>query len=772
VKKFGIGQAVTRLEDDVLLRGQGTFTANITLENQAYGYVLRSPVAHANITSLDVSEAKLAEGVLAIYTYGDVKDKLGNMPCNAPIPGKDGKTSQAPDHYVLADDRVRHVGEAVAFVVAESLELARNASELIEVDYDDLVAVVGLREALSVGAVEISPNAPGNLSLHWALGDEADVDSTFQSAAHVTSLDVVNNRVIPNSIETRAANGVYDEEKGYTLYVPSQGVWGLRNALANHLFDVEPSRIQVITGDVGGGFGMKGFVYGEYALSMLAAKELGRPVKWVADRSESFVSDAHGRDNLSLGELAFDADGKILAYRVKTLAAFGAYLSQFAPFIPTAAAVQVLGGVYSVPKISVDVKCVLTNTPPVDAYRGAGRPEAAYLLERVMDKAAHELGLAPEELRRRNFIPKSSLPYKNATGAVIDSGDFETTMSMSMKEAMWDSFSQRKAKSAANGMLRGIGMGYYIECTLGDPVEEVSLNFTDAGRVELFVGTQTNGQGHLTTFGQILVEKLDLDISLVDLIQGDSDKKASGGGTAGSRSLQMIGNAAVNACTAVVEKGEELAKLVLAADIVSFDDGVWKAEGTNRTIDVMSLAKEAQAMDNLPEELSDGLNVTVSYKKSASTFPNGCHIAEVEIDPDTGKVDVVNYTVVDDIGVVINPLVVAGQVHGGVVQGLGQALTENCVYEEGTGQLLTGSFMDYGMPRADDISNINFSTHEVPCTTNPLGIKGCGEAGTIGAMPSIMNAVVHAVRERGIMQVDMPATPLKMWNLLNKQAAS
>ncbi|MCK5042041.1 MAG: molybdopterin-dependent oxidoreductase, partial [Sphingomonadales bacterium] len=566
-------------------------------------------------------------------------------------------------------------------------------------------------------------------------------------------------------------NGVYDEATGYTLYVPSQGVWGLRDALANHLFSVEPKRIHVITGDVGGGFGMKGFVYGEYALSMLAAKELGRPVKWVADRSESFVSDAHGRDNLSLGELAFDEKGKITAYRVKTLAAYGAYLSQFAPFIPTAAAVQVLGGVYTVPKIFVDVKCLLTNTPPVDAYRGAGRPEAAYLLERVIDKAADDLGLSQEEIRRKNFIPTASLPYTNATGAVIDSGEFATTMEMSMKEAKWSSFAERKAASAANGKLRGIGMGYYIECTLGDPVEEVSLKFTDAGRVELYVGTQTNGQGHLTTFAQILVEKLGLDISLVDLIQGDSDKKASGGGTAGSRSLQMIGNAALNACTAVVDKGEELAKLVLEADAVSFDDGVWKAEGTNRTIDVMTLAKEALAVDNLPDELQNGLNVTVSYKKSASTFPNGCHIAEVEIDPDTGKVDVVNYTVVDDIGVVINPLVVAGQVHGGVVQGLGQALTENCVYEEGTGQLLTGTFMDYGMPRADDISNINFSTHEVPCTTNPLGIKGCGEAGTIGAMPSIMNAIMDAVRERGVARVDMPATPLKMWNLLNKQAA-
>ena len=500
---------------------------------------------------------------------------------------------------------------------------------------------------------------------------------------------------------------------------------------------------------------------------MYAAKDIGRPVKWVADRSESFVSDSHGRDNVSLGEMALDKDGKILAYRVKSLAGFGAYLSQFAPFIPTVAAVQVLGGVFAVPKIFVDVKCVLTNTPPVDAYRGAGRPEAAYLLERVIDKAAQELGIKPEEMRRKNFIPTSALPYTNVFGAVIDSGDFETTMGMSMAEAKWDSFAKRKAESAAKGKLRGIGMGYYIECTLGDPVEEVSLKFTDAGRVEFYVGTQTNGQGHLTTFGQIIAEKLGLDITLIDLVQGDTDKKSSGGGTAGSRSLQMIGNAALNACTAVAEKGEALAKLVLdAPDGVSFTDGVFKADGTNRSIDVMALADEATKLDNVPDELADGLSVTVSYKKSASTFPNGCHIAEVEIDPDTGKVDVVNYTVVDDIGVVINPLVVAGQVHGGVVQGLGQALTENCVYEEGTGQLLTGTFMDYGMPRADDISNMNFSTHEVPCTTNPLGIKGCGEAGTIGAMPSIMNAVVDAVRERGIMSVDMPATPLKMWELL------
>jgi len=774
VKKFGIGQSLARLEDDRLLKGEGKFTADINREDQVYGYVVRAPFASGFIKSIDLQAAKAVKGVLEIYTSVDLDGKVGPMPCLATIPGKDGVPPRAPVNHVLSGDRIRHVGEAVAYVVASSLNAAKDAAELIDIDYEELDAVVDVESAIADDAPLVADEAPGNISLDWEVGDKEGTDEAFKEADHLVKIKIVNSRVIPNAIEPRAALATYDDDTGFTLVAPSQGVWSMQAALANAIFHVPLDRMRVVTHDVGGGFGSKIFVFREYVLALFAARELGRPVKWVGDRSESFFSDPHGRDHISTAELALDNTGKILGYRVHTLAAFGAYLSQFGPYIPTAAAVQVLGGVYKIPFIHVDVQGVLTNTPATDAYRGAGRPEAAYLLERTMDAAAVQLGIGQDEIRRRNFIPESAMPYENATGAIFDSGTFEINMDRAMTQADWAGFPARRSASEAAGKLRGIGMAYYIECTLGPPVEEVTMNFRDDGRVEMVVGTQTNGQGHLTTFAQVIAERLGIDIEKIDLLQGDTAKKAVGGGTGGSRSLQMVGSATLNACDAVVEKGKALASHVLDSDQISFSDGVFQASGTNRTIAIMDLAEQARRRDDWPEdlqkELTNGLGVTVSYNLQASTFPNGCHICEVEVDPDTGVVEVKTYHVVDDVGIVVNPMIVEGQVQGGVAQGIGQALIEYSVFEAGSGQLLTGSFMDYAMPRADDMPDIIFSYNEVPCTTNPLGIKGCGEAGTIGAVPSTMIAIQDAVRSAGGMgarHVDMPVTPFKLWGVLN-----
>ncbi len=773
MKKFGIGQPVTRLEDFRLLTGNGLFTDDIRLANAAVGLVVRSPYAHAEITAIDTTQASASKGVLAVYTAADIAGEIAEIPCLAPLPSRDGSPPKGPNRPVLAAKRVRYAGDAVAFVVAETLEQARDAAELVDVDYNELDVVIGVEQALAGGAPQIFDDAPGNLVLDWEVGDEAAVQAAFDAAAHVTELSLVNNRVVPNSIEPRAAIAEYSDAAGYTLHVGSQGVASFHAALSGPILNEPGERVRIVTPDVGGGFGMKAFVFDEYPLVMFAAKKLGRPVKWTGERTESFVADSHGRDLVSDIKLALDGEGKILGYRVDTRANLGAYLSMFAPYIPTMAATQVLGGVYKVPAIYVGVKCALTNTPPVDAYRGAGRPEAAYMLERAMNQAAAELGLTQDEIRARNFITAADIPYKNFTGATFDSGDFAGNMKSGMDLADWSGFDARRAESVSNGRLRGMGMAYYIECTLGAPHEEVGLTFTDEGRIELIVGTQSNGQGHRTTFAQIIAERLDVPVDIIDLIEGDTARKVDGGGTGGSRSLQMVGNATVAACDAVVDKGKQLAALVLetGAEDISFEDGLFQAKGTNRSIAVLDLAAEASALVDLPAELTGGLSVAASYKMQASTFPNGCHIAEVEVDPETGVMAVVAYAVSDDFGVVINPDVVAGQVHGGIAQGIGQAVTENCVFDKDSGQLLTGSFMDYGMPRADDIPPIRLKLNGVPCQTNPLGIKGCGEAGTIGACPSVMNALVDALSARGITHVDMPATPQKIWSLLNGMAA-
>ena len=765
--KFGIGQAVPRLEDDRFLTGGGQYTDDLTLEGEAWGYVVRSPFAHAEIGSLDVSAAKAAPGVLDVLTAEDLKH-LGPMPCEAAFPGRDGKPPAAPPRPVLAEGRARYMGEPLAFIVAESLEAALDAADLIEMDIEPLPAVTNSEGALEDGAPELWPEAPSNLSLDWEIGDAGATEAAFEGAAHRVKMRLENNRVVAVAMEPRAALATYDEAAGFTLYAGTQGVWSVQRALAKAIFDIPPERLRVVTPDVGGGFGMKGFVYPEYALVMEAAKRLGRPVRWTADRSESFTSDTQGRDIVSDVELALDEDHKITGFRVESVANFGAYLSQFGPYIPTLAASKVIGGVYEIPAVYVHVRSVITNTPPVDAYRGAGRPEAAHMIECVLEQAARELSLSPVELRRKNFIRQDQMPFTTALGAKFDSGAFEAVMERAMDNAGWDGFAARRAASEKAGRLRGIGMGYYIESTLGLPTEEVKLEVTDDGRVRLYVGTQSNGQGHWTTFAQIIAERLALEMSDIDLVEGDTSEKDAGGGTGGSRSLQMIGNAALAACDNLITRGREFSARLweVPLDEVSFEHGLFRLTSRNLTIGFIELAGRLGELGELPEELSGGLHSLATYEKSGPTFPNGCHIAEVEVDRETGAVRLEAYTVVDDFGTVINPMIVEGQVHGGVVQGVGQALIEHCVFDGDDGGLLTGSFMDYGIPRADDVPAFSFELKSTPCTTNPLGMKGCGEAGTVGALPSVANALNDALSGAGAGKVQMPATPERVWTVL------
>ncbi|MEE8371915.1 MAG: molybdopterin cofactor-binding domain-containing protein, partial [Sphingomonadales bacterium] len=567
----------------------------------------------------------------------------------------------------------------------------------------------------------------------------------------------------------RAALATYSNADGFTLFTGTQGVWGVRATLAGHVFKIPKERLRVVSPDVGGGFGMKGFSYPEYALVMEAARRLGRPVKWTAERAESFLSDSHGRDVVSTVELAFDAGHRITGYRVDSIANLGAYLSEFGPYVPTMAATQILGGVYDIPNLYVRVRSVLTNTPPVDAYRGAGRPEAMHMMECAIDQAARELGISPDELRRINFIQPDQLPYKTALGASFDSGAFEINMDMAMKNAGWAGLKARRESSAAGGRLRGIGMGYYIESTLGMPSEEVELKFSDEGRLTLFVGTQSTGQGHWTTFGQILAERLGLELSEIDMVEGDTARKEKGFGTGGSRSLQMVGNAVLDASDEMIRKGLPAASELLSVpeeDLI-FEDGLYRAGATNLTIGLAELARRLGEPDGETGDRAEGLASSATYTKSGPTFPNGCHIAEVEIDRETGAVTLQAYTIVDDFGTVINPLVVEGQVHGGVAQGIGQALTEHCVFDGDDGTLLSGSLLDYSLPRADDLPNFDFTINSTPCTTNPLGMKGCGEAGTVGALPAVMNAVNDALASAGLGPIDMPATPFRVWSHLN-----
>jgi carbon-monoxide dehydrogenase large subunit len=762
--KFGIGQPVRRVEDQRLVTGRGRFTDDVNLPGQVYGFVVRSPHAHARIRRIDTSKAMAAPGVLAVLTAADVGG--ASIPCFVPITNRDGSKAPMPAHPILCRDKVRYVGDKVAFVVAETRAQARDAAELVEVDYEPLEAVVDTAAALGARVPPVHEECPGNLAFDWHFGDEQAVAAAFARAARRVRLELVNNRLVCNPMEPRGAVAEWDAGAGkLTVHTCTQGGWAFRDVLAQNL-GLPKEKVRVVTPDVGGGFGMKAMFYGEYTLCAFAARKLGRPVKWTSERGEAFLSDSQGRDHVTVAELAFDSDHRILGLKVDVVANMGAYYYFFAPFIPTGAALKVLPGVYDVKCLSYGVKAVFTNTVPVDAYRGAGRPESIYCIERLMDLAAAELGVDRLELRRKNFIRPEQMPFKTAAGEVYDSGDFERVMTAAVARADWQGFPARRAEAARRGKLRGIGLCYYIESTMGNPVEHATVRFAADGAVEVLVGTQSNGQGHETAYAQVLVDRLGVPFEKVRIVQGDTDAIADGGGTGGSRSLTAEGVAILEASDRVIEKGKIAAAHVFEAAVadIAFEGGTFRVAGTDRAIGIMELAERVRVMASKPAGLEEGLDASASIELDAWTFPNGCHVAEVEVDPETGVTRIVRYTVVDDFGVVVNPLLVEGQVHGGVVQGIGQALLEHTVYDR-SGQLLTGSFMDYCMPRADDLPSFDFSTVEVRCRNNPLGVKGCGEAGSVGSCAAVINALVDALSPLGIRHVDMPALPEKVWRL-------
>ncbi len=768
---FGFGQGVRRSEDPRLLTGQGRFTDDIRLDGQAHAVFVRSPFAHAAITGIDTGDAATAPGVLAVVTGTDLAaEGLGPIPSLAKVDNRDGSPMATPPRPALSTTRVRHVGEPVAVVVAETLDQARDAAELVMVDYDPLDAVTDAAAALAPNAPQLWPEAPANQAFDWDEGDAAAADRLFAQAAHVVALDLVNNRLVPTPLETRACLATYDPASArFGLTLPSQGVHMLKRQLAQRIFHVDPEQFHIRTPDVGGGFGMKIFCYPEYVVCLSAARRLGRPVGWTSDRTEAFVSDDHGRDHRTRAEMALDADGRIRAIRIDTIANLGAYLSNFAAFIPTGAGSQMYGGLYRPEIVYYRCRGAFTNTQPVDAYRGAGRPEAAYVVERLADLAARRLGLDPAEFRRRNFVPPSAMPYAAATGLIYDSGEFERHLNDALERSDYKTFLERRATARTQGRLRGFGIASYVEACAGGGPERTHLSVDAEGRLTLLIGTQTNGQGHQTAYGQIIAEHLGVAPEDITLVQGDSDRIATGGGTGGSRSVPTGGAAVAEAALKVQEKARLVAADLLeaaAADIV-FADGRFGIVGTDRTATFAEITRHAAAADGTDTPFAeDG-----AYKPATFTFPNGTHACEVEIDPETGATAIVRYTVVDDFGRVLNPLLVAGQVHGGVVQGVGQALLEHTVFEADSGQLTSGSLMDYALPRADGMPWIDFSTIEVPCTTNPLGIKGAGEAGAIGACPAVINAVVDALAEFGVEHVDMPATPEVVWRLIHGRTA-
>ena len=770
--KFGIGQPMRRHEDIRLLTGHGRYTDDISLPRMACAFVLRSPMAHARIKHIDASAARHMPGVLLVLTGAEVRaDGLGDVPCTTPLTGRDGKPRHDTPRPVLALDKVRHVGEPVALVVAETLAEARDAAEAIEVDYEALPSVTDAKTATAPSAPQLFEHIRGNLVFDWDndMGDAKATDAAFAKASHVVSLEVVNNRVIVNSMEPRNAIGDYDPATGRsTLTTATQGPHFVRNPLAEIVLKMPKDKLRLITPNVGGGFGMKAFVYPEHALVVWAARKLERPVKWQEDRSEGFVSDNQGRDHITRAELALDGKGKFLGLRVSVIANLGAYLSPFGSFVPTRST-DLVSGIYSTPAIHVNVKGVCTNTVVVCAYRGAGRPEAGYLLERLVDAAARELGMAPDKIRRINFVPPKAMPYTSATKLVLDSGEFEEVMDRCMAAAEWPSFAKRRRESKRAGRLRGIGMATYTERCGGGFPETASIEFK-GDRVELVMGNQEYGTGLITSYKQLVSDQLGIDPNHIDVIMGDTDRTPAGL-TGGSRALAVAGSALYEAGRTIIEKGTKLAAhlLEVSAQDITFEDSMFSVPGTDLRLDLIEVAKAARDPAKLPAGMEPGLDTTHHRVPTAQTFPNGCHIVEVEIDPATGVTSIVRYTAVDDFGRTINPMMLEGQVHGGIVQGIGQALLEHAVYDPDAGQLLSGSFMDYAMPRAGTTPALAFTTHNVPTKANPLGVKGAGEAGAVGAPPAVINAIVDALHHHaGIRHIDMPATPYRVWEILKR----
>jgi carbon-monoxide dehydrogenase large subunit len=760
--RYGVGQPVLRTEDPVLLRGQGRYTDDVNEPGQAYAWMVRSPHAHGVLRGIDLEKARRMPGVLAVYTARDL-EKYGPHKCALDFKNRDGTPMKRPIRKSLASDKVRFVGDPVACVIAETPMQAKDAAEAVELDIEPLPAVARASAAARPDAPQLYDDVPGNVIVDFQFGDAEKVKEAFAKADHVTKLSLRNTRVVVAAMEPRAGLCAYDKASGrFTLIAPGQGVFGMRNQLAD-ILGVPQDKVRMRTWHVGGSFGMKGSIYPEYVCLAHAARELGRPVKWTDERSGSFVSDQHGRDHEMTAELALDKDGHFLAVRISGHGNVGAYVGTVAPQPPTLNVVRNVGSVYRTPLLEVSSKAMVTNTTPVSAYRGAGRPEANYYMERLIDTAAAEMGIDRFELRRRNHVRPEQIPYKAASGMTYDSGDFGALFEKAITAADVKNFSRRKEESKARGKLRGLGVGSYLEVTAPPNKEMGGVRFESDGGVTLISGTLDYGQGHAAPFAQVLASRLGVPFDSVRLVQNDSDQLVFGAGTGGSRSMMMGGAAIAQAADLVIQKGKEAAGEVLeaAASDIEFRAGRFEVAGTDRGIGILDLAKKKPA----------ALDVTHVTEVIPSAFPNGCHVAEVEIDPETGGVEVVRYNSVNDFGTIVNPLLVEGQIHGGVVQGIGQALMESAQYDE-TGQLLTGSFMDYALPRAEDTPNaIGFGSHPVPAKTNPLGVKGCGEAGCAGALTSVMNAVVNALSEVGIKHFDMPASPQRVWDAIQKNRA-
>ena len=768
---FGIGQPVTRTEDPRHLTGGGDYTDDTNIDGQAYARFVRSQIAHGTLKSVDISAASAMPGVLAIYTGADLRaDDIGNIPSGLPLKNRDGSPYIVPPRTGLAVDRVRHVGEPIAIVIAETAAQAQEAAEAVTADIDPLPVVTDSEEAVKDGAPLLHEEAPGNVCLDFFVGDDDAIEKAFADAAHVTKMRIDNTRIVVNAMEPRSVIGEYDaDSERFTVHMPTQGVMGVRGAMANAIFKVKPEQVRVLSNDVGGSFGMKGAAFVEPISVLYAARKLGLAVKWTADRSESFLSDHQGRDSVIYAELALSADGDFLGLKVRGVGNCGAYLTAMGPAPMTNVICRNIISVYKTPAFSYATKAVFTNTVPTGPYRGAGRPESKYIMEQLVDKAAREMGIDRVELRRRNLIAPDAFPYKAPNGQTYDCGEFEAIMDETLKRADWAGFDSRKAASAANGKLRGASITNYLENT-GGAGELADIRFREDGTVALVTGAKDMGTSHRTPFAQILHERLGVPYEAIEVIQNDSDEMSPGAsGSGGSKTLLGAGNAIADCAAIITEKGKAAACHILEAAVedIEFANGNFTVAGTDKTINIMDLAKQLREAGELPEGVPDSLDDKAVHDSSPSSFPNGCHVCEVEIEPETGVIEIVKYLVVDDFGVVINPLVVEGQVHGGIMQGVGQVLVERTIYDD-DGQLVTGSYMDYCMPRADDICNIEFSTRNVPCVTNPLGVKGCGEAGNGGSMPAVMNAILHALEEKGITELDAPATPHRVWEALQK----
>jgi carbon-monoxide dehydrogenase large subunit len=785
----GIGASALRKEDQRFLTGRGNYVDDINRPGQTFASFVRSPHAHATIKSVNIGAAQAAPGVVAVLTGADVaSDGVGGLPCGWGINNKDGSPMHEPGWPILAAETVRYVGDSVAVVIAETAGQAKDARDLVEVDYEALAAAVDTAGTIADSAAAVWPDAKNNICFDWELGDAAAADAAIAGAHHVAKLDLVNQRLVPHAMEPRSALAEFEASTGQlTLFCTSQAPHVIRLLLGAFVLQHPENKFRVVSPDVGGGFGSKIYPYHEYAVLCWATKKIGRTIKWTADRSESFLTDAHGRDHVTHVELGLDADGKFVGLRIATIANMGAYLSAFAPLVPTFLYATLAAGQYTTPAIYAEVKAVFTHTTPVDALRGAGRPECTYLLERVIDVAAREMGIDPVELRQRNLIGADAFPYQTPVALVYDSGNYAPTFDKALAESDYAGFAARRDKAKGRGKLRGIGVSIPIEATGAAPsaiagalgaraglYESAEIRFNATGSVTVFSGSHSHGQGHETAFAQVVAEKLGVPFENVDVVQGDTDKATMGMGTFGSRSLSLGGAAIVLSADKIIAKGKKIAAHMMEAaeGDIEFADGNFTVSGTDKSLNIAEVAFSAYVPHNYPlETVEPGLDEQSFFDPANFNFPFGAHICEVEIDPDTGVVEVVAFTAIDDVGNIVNPMIVDGQIHGGVAHGIGQALLENTVYDE-TGQLLTGSLMDYTMPRASDLPNFKTGNTVTPSPVNPLGVKGVGEIGAIGSTPAVINAVVNALAPMGVTHIDMPASPERVWRAIQGAAAA